>query len=85
MELICTNSKHDSEMKPTSLNLVIPFRTNSWTGFPISYFRNDKKKKNWSRNVSRNCFWDRYWGRASQLLASFFPVPGNSPRSLYES
>ena len=30
-------------------------------------------------------FWDRYWGRASKLLANFFPVPSNSPRSLYES
>ena len=26
-----------------------------------------------TRNVSRNCFWGRYWGRGGQLLASFFP------------
>ena len=32
-------------------------------------------RKDWSRNVSRNCFWDRYWGRAGQLLANFFPCP----------
>ena len=23
-----------------------------------------KRKGNWSRNASRNCFWDGYWGRA---------------------
>ena len=27
---------------------------------------------NWSRNSSRNGFWDRYWARTSQLLANFF-------------
>ena len=32
--------------------------------------------------MSHNCFWDRYRGRAGQLLANFFPVPSNSPRSL---
>ena len=26
---------------------------------------------NWSRNASRNGFWDRYWGHTSQLLANF--------------
>ena len=24
--------------------------------------------------MSRNCFWDRTWGRAGQLLANFFPL-----------
>ena len=28
--------------------------------------------------------WDRYWGRAGQLLTNFFPVPSNSPRILCE-
>ena len=28
--------------------------------------------------------WDRYWGRAGQLLANFFPVPSNIPISLCE-
>ena len=37
-----------------------------------------------TRNASRNCFWDSDWRRAGQLLASFFPVPSNSPRSLRE-
>ena len=37
-----------------------------------------------TRNASRNCFWDSDWRRAGQLLASFFPVPINSPRSLCE-
>lgn len=26
---------------------------------------------NWSQNVSRNWFWDCYWGRAGQLLVFF--------------
>ena len=29
---------------------------------------------NWSQNVSRNWFWDCYWGRAGQLLF-FFKYP----------
>ena len=28
---------------------------------------------------------ERNWNRADQLLANFFPVPDNSPRSLCES
>ena len=34
---------------------------------------------------THNCLLDRYWGRDVQLLASFFPVPSNSPRNLCES
>ena len=30
------------------------------------------QRGNWSRNSSRKCFWDSYWGRAGQLLANFF-------------
>ena len=41
--------------------------------------------RNWSRNASRSCFWDCYWGCACQLLANFFPVSSNTPRSLCES
>ena len=37
----------------------------------IRYFR--KEKGDWSRNSSRNCLWDRYWGPDGQLLANFFP------------
>lgn len=29
----------------------------------------------WSRDASRNCFWDRHWKRAGQLLANIFPCP----------
>ena len=32
-------------------------------------FATEKRKGNWSRNASRKCFWDRYWGREGQLLA----------------
>ena len=24
--------------------------------------------------MPRHCFWDRYWGRAGQLLVNFFPL-----------
>ena len=35
-----------------------------------------KREGDWSRNVSRNCFWDGYLGRAGQLLANFYsPSP----------
>ena len=44
-----------------------------------------KREGNWSRNASRSCLWDRYWGRVSQLLANFFPLLSNSPGSLCES
>ena len=27
---------------------------------------------NWDRSVSRNCFWDSYWGRARQTVAEVF-------------
>ena len=37
-------------------------------------FATEKRKGNWSRNASRKCFWDRYWGREGQLLANFFPL-----------
>ena len=32
-----------------------------------------------AENASRNCFWDRSWGRAGQLL-----LPRNNPRSLFK-
>ena len=44
-----------------------------------------EREGNWSRNASRNYLWDRYLWRACQLLAYFFLVPCNSPRSLCES
>ena len=34
--------------------------------------------------VSRTFFWNRYWRRAGQLLANFFPLSSNSPRRLCE-
>ena len=27
---------------------------------------------NWDRSVSRNCFWDSYWGRAGQTVLEVF-------------
>ena len=41
-----------------------------------------KRERDWSPNVSRNVFWDRYWGHVSQLSAKFFSIPSNSPRCL---
>ena len=32
-----------------------------------------QREGNWSRNTSRNCFWDRHWKRAGQPLANIFP------------
>ena len=44
----------------------------------------EKRERNWSRNASRNCFWDFHWARAGQLLAIFlFVVPSNVPEVLY--
>jgi len=40
------------------------------------------REGNWSQDASRNWFGDRYWERACQLLANFFPY--NSTRSLCE-
>ena len=28
----------------------------------------------WSQNVSRNCFWDSYWGLAGQLLVNIYSL-----------
>ena len=40
-----------------------------------------KRTGNWSRNASRNCFWDCCWGaRGTAIGQLFFPVPCNSPR-----
>ena len=42
-----------------------------------------KREENWSRNASRNCFWDSYWGRGGQLLAKCFsPSLVTVPESL---
>ena len=28
----------------------------------------------WSQNVSRNCFWDSYWGLTGQLLVNVYSL-----------
>ena len=33
----------------------------------------ETRRYNWSRNTSRNCFWDRYWKSAGLLLTNIFP------------
>ena len=38
-----------------------------------------KREGDWSGNAPRNCFWDRYWGPAGQLLANF-SLSQNSPQ-----
>ena len=54
-----------------------------WPNIPskkaIGHFK--KRERNWSRNACCNCFWQRYWWRADQLLVS----SRNSPRTLSES
>ena len=45
----------------------------NWKGW---YERDTKREKNWSRrHVSRNCFWDGYWGCAGSLLVNYFHCP----------
>ena len=34
-----------------------------------------KREGNWTQNLSPNCFWNRYWARASQLLINCFSCP----------
>ena len=48
-------------------------------------FLETRREFYWRRNVTRDCFWDCYWGRAGQLSAIFLSVPSNNPRSLCES
>ena len=36
---------------------------------------NKKREENWTQNLSPNCFWNRYWARASQLLVHCFSCP----------
>ena len=36
------------------------------------HFATLETRRNWSRNASRSCFWDRYWGHAGQLLDRYF-------------
>ena len=35
-----------------------------------AYLQRKKRERNWSRNTSRNCFWDHYLERIGQLLAN---------------
>ena len=34
------------------------------------YLPRKKREGNWSRNTSRNCFWDHYLGGTGQVLAN---------------
>ena len=48
-------------------------------------FLETRREFYWRRNLTRDCFWDCYWGRAGQLSAIFLSVPSSNPRSLCES
>ena len=39
---------------------------------PVCPFTTLETTRELEPNASRKCFWDCYWGRASQLLANFF-------------
>ena len=56
-------SKYQPRLNKALLSLKYPGCYNS----PLK-----KRGGNWSRDASRNCFWDGCLGRADQLLASFF-------------
>ena len=51
------------------------------SSYPIGPF-SDKKENGAEMRPVIVSGWDLYWKRASQLSANFFPVPGNSFRSL---
>ena len=38
-------------------------------------FLETRREFYWRRNLTRDCFWDCYWGRAGQLLANLFLCP----------
>ena len=44
----------------------------NWKGW---YERDTIREGDWSRHVSRNCFWDGYRGRAGSLLVNYFHCP----------
>ena len=52
--------------------------SSSWK-WPIRRARKEVEPK-----CAPQSLWDRYWGRAGQLLANIFPVPINGPKSLCE-
>ena len=54
---------------------ILDIRQRLCTGYPIRHLRNEKRKGNWCQNVSRNCLWDHFRWRTSQLLANFFLCP----------
>ena len=37
-------------------------------------FRHFRDEKGTGAKMSRNCFWDRYWGRAGQLLVNVYSL-----------
>ena len=88
MELICTNSKHDSGMKFISPEFVIPFRTQlvNQPVFPFATLEMTKKKKKTGAEM-RSAIVSGIATRDAPVSSwpIFFPAPGNSPRSLHES
>ena len=38
-------------------------------------FLETRREFYWRRNLTRDCFWDCYWGHAGQLLANLFLCP----------
>ena len=96
MELICTNSKHDSGIKFTSPEFFIPFRTQlvNRPVFPFATLETTKKQNKRKRTSKTKTGAEMrpaiYSGIATgdapvSCWPIFFPVPGNSPRSLHES
>ena len=71
-------------MKFTRPEFFMSFRTQlvNRPVFPIATL---KTTKNLEPKCVPQLFLGSLLGPASQLLATFFPVPGNSPRSLYVS
>ena len=100
MELICTNSKHDSGMKFTSPEFFIPFRTQlvNRPVFPFATLETTRKKKQKQKQnktkQNKKTGTEMRPAIVSGIATGdapvskwpiFFPAPGNSPRSLHES
>ena len=52
----------------TVCTVVTPLTVTARNTILIRHFTN--LEGDWSRNTSRNCFWDRYWARAGHLLGT---------------
>ena len=81
-KLLCNNKRKfwthllHSEVELTFERRMVKCNSIQWYHFHLPL---EKQERNWSRNASRSCFWDRWWGLAGQLLAIFPLSPVTFP------